>query len=101
LNNFKTLTNTDINNSNGIYFLNAKPSSSNNLNKLLDLKILNYFVNTNKRPLFCFEHNNSISTNVPKKFLLNQSCYNYINLPNNVFFEDNLLQLHSKMNLGY
>ena len=87
LNNFKTLTNTDINNSNGIYFLNAKPSSSNNLNKLLDLKILNYFVNTNKRPFFCFEHNNSISTNVPKKFLLNQSCYNYINLPNNVFFE--------------
>ena len=86
---FKPLTNKDLNESNGAYFINAKINSSDNLNKLINLKILNYFVTTNKRPFFCFDQNNSISTSIPKNLLTSQSCYNYINLPNNVFFESN------------
>ena len=41
----------------------------------------------NKRPFFCIDNNNSLSTDTPKNFLISQSCYHYINLPNNVFFE--------------
>jgi len=87
LQSFKSLTNNDLNESNGAYFINAKVNSSDTLYKLIDLKILNYFISTNNRPFFCIDHNNSVSTNIPKNLLLNKSCYNYINLPNNVFFE--------------
>ena len=89
LQNFKSLSIKDLNKSNGIYFINAKVNSSDTLNNLIDLKVLNYFILNNKRPFFCFDQNSSVSTNIPKYLLLNQSCYNYINLPNNVFFESN------------
>merc|ERR1711894_271998 len=89
LKSFKSLSNKDLNKSSGFYFINVKANSSDNLNKLIDIKALNYFISTNKAPFFCFDQNNSVSTNLPKKLLLNQSCYNYINLPNNVFFESN------------
>jgi NADH dehydrogenase/NADH:ubiquinone oxidoreductase subunit G len=89
LQNFKSLSIKDLNKSNGIYFINANINSSDTLNNLIDLKVLNYFVLKNKRPFFCFDQNSSLSTNIPKYLLSNQSCYNYINLPNNVFFESN------------
>ena len=87
LQNFKSLTNNDLNESNGTYFINSKVNSCNNLQKIIDLKLLNYFMINNKRPFFCIDNNNSLSSDIPKKFLASQSCYNYINLPNNVFFE--------------
>ena len=86
---FKILSNNDLSKSSGLYFINAKTNSSDTLNKLINIKVLNYFISNNTRPFFCFDQNNSVSSNLPKKFLLSQSCYNYINLPNNVFFESN------------
>ena len=86
---FKSLTNKDLNESSGMYLINAKINLSNTIKKLINLKILNYFNTTNKIPFFCFDQNNSILSNVPNNLLINQSCYNYINLPNNVFFESN------------
>ena len=90
LQNFKLLVNTDLIKTNGIYFINSQINQSEVINKLLNLKILNYFTTkSNTNPFFCFDQNNSFITEIPKQFLKTQSCYNYINLPNNIFLESN------------
>ena len=65
---FKILSNNDLNKSNGLYFINAKTNSSETLNKLINIKVLNYFISSNTRPFFCFDQNNSVSTNLPENF---------------------------------
>jgi anaerobic selenocysteine-containing dehydrogenase len=55
--------------------------------KIIGLKALNYFNLSSVAPGFCVEHNNSMASKVPESFLSAFSVYNYVNLPNNVFFE--------------
>ena len=87
---FKALTINDLEKSNGIYFLNTNLNKSAKFNKILNLKILNYFKSdSTKNHMYCFEHNSSMITEIPKNFLKNYSISNYINLPNNVFFGTN------------
>ena len=97
INSFKTVTTTDLETSSGIYFINTNVNKSNHFNKILNLKLLNYFnsFQTNNS-LYCFENNNSMITEVPKNFLTNYSVSNYINLPNNVFFGSNGTYLNTQ-----
>ena len=93
---FKPVTSKDFMTCNGLYFINSGPNSSNNLNKIVNLKALNYFNFADKKPLFCLEHNYSMITEVPKPILSNYSVCNYINLPNNVFFESSGTYLNTQ-----
>lgn len=85
LNNYKSLTENDFKNSSGVYFLN---NSSNNLNleKILNLKLLNYKTKT-ALPKFCFEHSNGKFKKTNQLLKTSLGIYNYINLPNNSFYE--------------
>ena len=96
LQNFKAITSKDFLTSNGLYFLNSNTNSSSNLNKIVNLKILNYFSSYDKTPFFCLEHNHSMITEVPKSVITNYSVCNYINLPNNVFFESSGTYLNTQ-----
>ena len=94
---FKALTTFDLEKSNGIYFFNSINSKSFNFNKVINLKILNYFKSVKKISSgFCLEHNNSMITEMPKKFLDNYMIYNYINLPNTTFFGSNGTYLNTQ-----
>ena len=84
---FKSVNELDISESSGLYFLNSSVSSSSKLQKIINLKLLKYTDGLKIRPMFCLEHNNSMITNISKSLLSNYSVYNYINLPNNTFFE--------------
>lgn len=84
LNNFKSFSEHDLKNSSGIYFLNNDIANLN-LDKIIHIKLLNY-QNKNILPLFCLEQNNGKlqNNNLLKKSL---NISNYINLPNNSFYE--------------
>ena len=93
---FKSVTSEDLGNSSGIYFINANVNKSLNINKILNLKILNNYNLHEKNPFFCIDHNHSMVTEIPKKLLDNYSVCNYINLPNNIFFGSSGTYLNTK-----
>ncbi len=95
LNNFKTLSENDLNSSNGLYFLNTS-SQTANLLKIINIKLLKYVESTNSLPKFCFEQNNGLMTSVLKTLKSQYKIYNYLNLPNNVFFESNGTYLNTE-----
>ena len=85
INNFKSLTNNDLQNSLGTYFINNS-NNSLNMEKLLNIKLLNYKPKT-LLPTLCLEQNTgkfNNKNNLLKKAL---NISNYINLPNNSFYE--------------
>ena len=93
---FKSISELDIFNSNGLYFLNSSINSSAKLQKIINLKLLNYTDSSKVRPMYCLEHNHSMITEVSKSLLSNYSVYNYINLPNNTFFESSGTYLNTQ-----
>ena len=93
---FKKVSQKDLKTSTGVYFLNSNPNFSVNLQKLINLKILNYFSSIISTPGFCFEHNHSKLSEVSEEFLNRFHIYNYINLPNNVFFESSGTYLNTQ-----
>jgi NADH-quinone oxidoreductase chain G len=86
LNNFKSFSEDDLNSSNGLYFLNTS-SQTLNLKKIVNIKLLKYLESVDSLPKFCFEQNNGVMTSALKPLKSEYKIYNYINLPNNVFFE--------------
>lgn len=85
INNFKSLTNDDLQNSLGTYFINNSDNSLN-MEKLLNIKLLNYKPKT-LLPTLCLEQNTgkfNNKNNLLKKALI---ISDYINLPNNSFYE--------------
>lgn len=90
LNKYKSFSENDLALSNGLYFLNSS-SNRNNVKKIINIKLLQYGNNNNNDllPKFCIEQNNGITTKFPVSLKNSYLIYNYINLPNNVFFETN------------
>jgi NADH-quinone oxidoreductase chain G len=89
LNQFKPFCENDLISSNGLYFLNTA-SQATNLKKIVNLKLLNQLNCFDSYPKYCFEQNNGyFSSNFVTKSKSSFLIYNYINLPNNVFFESN------------
>jgi len=85
-NNLKTIQNKDFRGANVIYFINNSFSTSN-IKKLLNLKLLNYFQDSNLENNLLITQNSSLETKLmaqlKKGFVLN----NHLHLPNTVFFE--------------
>ena len=88
LNNYKPITENDIKSNSGLYFLHQSAKNLN-IKKLIDLKLLNYLPTTNLLPNFCIEQNNSVLNSDKNFFEPAFNIYNYVNLPNNSFFESN------------
>jgi NADH-quinone oxidoreductase chain G len=86
LNNFKPFSENDLNSSNGLYFLNTSTQTPN-LKKIINIKLLKYLELSNLLPKFCIEQNNGLTMNNLSDLKSQYKIYNYINLPNNVFFE--------------
>ncbi len=96
LSNFKCFSVNDLNNSSGLYFLNLS-NSVNNLKKIVNLKLLNYSETFNDTlPKFCIEQNGGLISNLSQISNQKYKLYNYINLPNNVFFESNSTFLNTE-----
>lgn len=88
LNQFKSFCENDLISGNGLYFLNTAGQASN-LKKIVSLKLLHQLNLIDSHPKYCFEQNNGFSSNVFTKSKPSFLIYNYINLPNNVYFESN------------
>ena len=86
LSNFKAINEKDFSSSSGVYFLNTQPNS-NKFMKLIKLKLLNYTLKNTNWPNYCL--NQSFGLKHESANLLNTSnnVYNFIDLPNNTFFE--------------
>ena len=57
---------------------------------------MKYVESTNSLPKFCFEQNNGLMTSTLKSLKSQYKIYNYLNLPNNVFFETNGTYLNTE-----
>ncbi len=89
VNNFnilKTVQNTDFKNSLGIYFLNSS-FNTYNIKKLLNLKLLNFFQNSENTNKLLITQSSTLNTKKIKEFQKSFNLCNQIHLPNNVFFE--------------
>ena len=86
LNTFKSISENDLKNSAGLYFINMQPNSVK-LQKLAKIKLLNYLNKPLKWPTYVLEQNfdnkNSGSIILQKAM----SPFNKFSLPNNNFFE--------------
>ena len=83
---FKSFSENDLNSSSGLYFLNASTQIAN-LKKIVNIKLLKYERFTDSLPKFCLEQNNGLITNSFNNLKSQYKICNYLNLPNNVFFE--------------
>jgi hypothetical protein len=84
--NFKEITNTDLKNSNGLYFLNTS-SNSFNLQKLVNLKLLNYYKEDFKWPKYLFTQTLGVPSQELSSIKSGYNPFNCINLPSNNLFE--------------
>jgi len=84
---FKSIKKKDIENSDGIYFLNSS-FQTKNLKKLLHLKLLNFFQNNLKTTRFLITQNSTLDTKLTVEFKKNFDFKNQIHLPTTVFFEE-------------
>jgi NADH-quinone oxidoreductase chain G len=96
INNFDSLSVNDLNSSNGLYFLNSS-SRTFNLKKIINLKLLKYQPSNNDfLPKYCLEQNNGILNSLISNSNSSYKTCNYINLPNNTFFESNATFLNTE-----
>jgi NADH-quinone oxidoreductase chain G len=86
LNTFKSISETDLNSSSGLYFLNIQPNPLT-FQKLTKIKLLNYLNSDSNWPTFCLEQNFGMKTNDLQFLNSFYKPFNYINLPNGSFFE--------------
>jgi len=86
---FKELSITDLVNSSNIFFIDNDFNNSN-INKLIELKLLNYFA-TNSQNRLIVELHNVFKHKFLKLLKQNFNSSTYISLPNKVFFEQGLI----------
>lgn len=86
LHNIKSISDIDFLNNGGFYCMNINVNDLN-FKKVINLKLLNYFNEITKAPTFYIEQNSGFPRTISKQFSNNYKMYQYINLPNNVFFE--------------
>ena len=85
-NNLKTINNKDFKNSTGIYFINNSLSTPN-IQKLLNLKLLNFFQNYEHKSKLLVTQNDTIKTKTVTQLKKGFNFRNHIHLPNTVFLE--------------
>jgi NADH-quinone oxidoreductase chain G len=95
LQNIKSVSDNDLLNNGGFYCINT---SMNDLNfkKIINLKLLNYFTNITKTPTFYIEQNNGFPKTISTQFSNKCKIYQYLNLPNNLFFESSGTYLNTE-----
>ena len=81
---FKGISKNDLTKTNGLFFINSNLKTSIIIEKLIELKLLNYFSLKSNYKILIEQNNQNAHLNTRNK--LNIS--NYIYLPNNTFFED-------------
>jgi NADH-quinone oxidoreductase chain G len=92
LNNYKSLSLSDLSNSYGLFILNTSLNDLK-LKKILNLKLLNYSFNKEWKsndkfyPKMLIEQNNGILNKNLTPYISTYNVYNYLNLPNTTFFE--------------
>jgi len=86
LQNIKTLSENDFINNNGFYCINTNINDLT-LKKILNIKLLNYFKTNCNYPKFFINQNFNTANKNLTYFNKQFQIYNYINLPNSVFFE--------------
>ena len=86
LSQFRQFGYTDLSDSMGLYFINTSFLDSN-LKKIIQLKTLQLFKNSNNSNNFILEHNNGLVSCLSKQFLTLFSNLNYFNFSNKNFFE--------------
>jgi NADH dehydrogenase/NADH:ubiquinone oxidoreductase subunit G len=79
---FKSLTENDLIQNFGVYFINV-PKNKTNIQKIINIKLLKYIKLESKNPKTILEQNSGF-IDTHKNFY---KAYNYINLPNSTFFE--------------
>lgn len=84
LGNILSLTERDLLNNFGIYFINLSENNAN-LKKIINIKLLNYIKPNDQTSKVIIEHNNSKVSGSLNKRIYNS--YSYLNLPNANFFE--------------
>ena len=86
LNILKTIQSFDFRNSQGVYFFNNS-FHTYNVKKLLNLKLLNFFQDSEHTSKLLITQNNTLEMKKIAMFRKNFYLENQIHLPNNVFFE--------------
>ena len=86
LNKFKPVSVNDFKTSRGVYFINTITSSAA-IQKVLELKLLDYFYDVEIFSRVFIEQNNISSGLINLQLNKQYNSYSYIFLPNNVFFE--------------
>jgi len=86
LNSFNHLTERDLKDSTGFYFIDVCQSNPN-LKKMIGFQLLEYFQNEEKAACFHLEQNSGLVNQSYKKTRSFSNVYSYINLPNTSFFE--------------
>lgn len=86
LTSIKTIHKTDLKNAIGFYLINTSLDTVK-LNNLIEFKLFNFFKEEGKNSKVFIEQNNLTNNKLYKIFEKNFKIYNYIYLPNNVFFE--------------
>ena len=95
---FKELSITDLINSSNIFFIDNDFNNSN-INKLIELKLLNYFA-TNSQNRLIVELHNVFKHKFLNLLKQNFNSSTYISLPNKVFFEKSLSKKKVKFMLN-
>jgi len=75
----------NFNESSGLYFLNT--TNTLNIQKILSLKLLGFVNYNNNFPKLCVDQSTHSNRDLTPQLCSNAQIYNYINLPNNVYFE--------------
>lgn len=86
LNNFDSVSEVDLKDVAGVYCINTNLSNTN-IKKLIDYKLLFHIRDKKKTWPFFIEQNNRIPESTALKLKTFFNVSNYINIPNNVFFE--------------
>ena len=86
LNKFKSVSVNDFKTSRGVYFINTTTSSSA-IQKILELKLLDYFYDVEIFSRVFIEQNNIPSGLINLQSNKQYNSYSYLFLPNNIFYE--------------
>ena len=86
--NFRCIGEIELNQILGIYCLNTNFTNSN-FQKLVEFKLLNFFTKEPHTNRYFLEQNSGFVDAVTRKLQTVLNIHNYLNIPNNVFFETN------------
>jgi NADH-quinone oxidoreductase chain G len=95
LNLFKSVSESDLQNSSGFFFVSANFIASN-LRKIVEFKLLNYFQDETLAPKFVVDQNETSNNSFYQKLKKSYNIYSYIFLPTKVFFETNGTYLNTE-----